>query len=130
MSQVFTAEEESQILHYLGYPKEQTAIAGGSLGYRMNNTSLDYLRTSFHRVSVEGASRVREQLAELRCIDQALSALRSKAHVVRTGDIELDATKGRRLLLAERRRYVQMLSEDLAAPINPWAGGGPRVSNT
>lgn len=128
---VFTEEERSLILHYLGYPKESTQIAAGSLGYRLVNNSLQYLESTFYRLAPEGVQRVREGLRELRCIDEELKKLRSRAAVKNTGDVELDVPGGRRMLLAERRRYVQQLSTDLAAPVNPYAqGAGPRVTNT
>lgn len=128
---VFTEDERSLILHYLGYPKEGLEIAAGSLGYRMVNTSLQYLETTFYRLAPEGVERVREGLRELKCIDEQLAKLRSRAGVVKTGDVEMDVAGGRRMLLAERRRFVTQLSNDLAAPINPSAAGsGPRVVNT
>jgi hypothetical protein len=128
---VFTEEEQSLILHYLGYPKDSAEVAATSLGYRMVNNSLQYLQTTFLRLAPEGVERVREGLRELKCIDQELSKLRSRAAVKKTGDAELDVPGARRMLLAERRRYITLLSNDLAAPINPSANGsGPRVVNT
>lgn len=129
-SYVFTEDERSLILHYLGYPKEQAALGIGSNGYRITNTSLQYLESTFYRLSPEGVERVREGLRELRCIDQELSKLRGRASVTKTGDVEMDATKGRRFLLAERRRLIGELSNDLASPINPHTLSGARVSNT
>jgi len=130
VAEVFTDEERSLILHYLGYPKEQLHVAAGNLGYRMNNTAMDYVTTSFYRLDPAGAERVREGLRQLKCIDEALSSLYGKAHVKRTGDIELDAAGGRRHLLAERRRQIRQMADDLAVPINPLSSGGCRVSNT
>ncbi len=127
---VFTEDERSLILHYLGYPKEQGELGIGSNGYRITNTSLQYLESTFYRLAPEGVERVREGLRELRCIDQELSKLRARAAITKTGDVEIDATKGRRYLLAERRRHVEQLSSDLAAPINPYQLNGARVRNT
>ncbi len=128
---VFSQEEQAAIMHYLGYPKQAGAILAGAQGYRVNNYSFGYLESSLLRLSEEGAAHVREALRELRCIDQQLTSLRSKATVKRTGDVELDIRGGRKLLLGERRRMIEQMAMDLAVPINPAsAATGPRVTNT
>ncbi len=128
---VFSEMEQAEIQNYLGYPKQAGKVLEGSDGFRINNYSFQHLETALLRISEEGAVLIRHTLAELRCIDQQMAAMRGKAGVVRTGDVALDVRGGLRMLNGERERMLNKLSLQLASPRNPFAaGGGNRVVNT
>lgn len=128
---MFSEEDLSKILQYLGYPKQTGLVASTSDGTRMNSPSLDYLYTSLLRLSPEGETRAREDMCKIHQVDVQLASLITKATLESTGDLKFNMRAGRTILLAERRRLVNQLADDLGAPPNPFAhGGGPRVSNT
>ena len=67
----FTEDERSRILHVLGYPKQNALENSFATGYAISQSStLQYLFDAFRRLSAEGETRVREDLAQIQCIDK------------------------------------------------------------
>jgi hypothetical protein len=74
---------------------------------------------------------VREDLAQIQCIDRQLIDMRGNAGVTGAGDVQLDAMAGRAHLKRDRIDYVNRLCDDLGVPPNPSSRQfGPRVRNT
>lgn len=127
----FSEDEKSRILTALGYPKFGDVGAAIAFGHPSAGPASDIVYDAFRRLDVHGEARVREDLAEIACIERELSKLRSKASLVRTGDVTFDPRAARRMLMADLHRYTAKLAQDLGAPANPLSrvGGGRRVVN-
>lgn len=128
----FSEDDKSRIYHYLGFPKQNALDQGLASGYAISNASnMQYLFDALNRISPEGEARVREDLQQLACIDAELIAMRQQAGVKGAGEVQLDATEGRRHLKRDRIDYVRRLGDDLGVQPNPGAlQYGSRVRNT
>ena len=128
----FTEDERSRILHVLGYPKQNALENSFATGYAISQSAtLQYLFDAFRRISAEGEARVREDLAQIQCIDRQLVELRGQAGVTNAGDVTLDPSAGRKHLKRDRLDYVNRLCDDLGVPVNPASRQfGPQVRNT
>lgn len=118
----FSEDEKSRIYHYLGYPKQNALDQGLSSGYAISNAfTMQYLFDALNRISPEGETRIREDLAQLQCIDEQLIALRAQAGIEGLGDVKLNARAARLHLRQDRNVYVQRLGDDLGVRPNPGA---------
>jgi hypothetical protein len=129
---VFTEDEQSRIMQYLGYPKQTALEQSYATGYALSNHyTYKYLVDAFNRISADGATRTREALAELQCIDQQLRDMRAQAGVKGAAEVQLDAMEGRRHLKLERADWIRRLCDSLGVEPNPKSQQhGGRVVNT
>lgn len=128
----FTEDERSRIMHVLGYPKQHALENSFATSYAISmSATLQYLFDAFNRIDQDGQNRVREDLAQIACIDRQLIELRGQAGVTGAGEVKLDAQAGRKHLKQDRLDYVRRLCDDLGVPPNPASAQfGGRVRNT
>lgn len=109
--------ERAKVRLYLGYPS--VGVAGAiSMGLPTGHHGLFVVETSMNSVLPEAEPLVRRQLKELDCILDQVSHARGDLRISSVDEIVINPEQigG---LWDEYQRWAKMLSQTLAAPINP-----------
>jgi hypothetical protein len=129
----FSEEEKTKILHFLGYPRWFALAPAIAFGYPAAIQPLYVTEDAFKRLSPDGRNQVRRDLCDLDEVECLIRSDNKRGGVTSTGGITFDARLGRTKLLAERRRLISILADDLGVFPNPNSqtfNGGMRVTNT
>jgi len=121
MSQAaFTAEEETDILRFLGYPDWQALASSVQLGYPATGQPLYLVRDSLKRVAPTAREVIRRYLCELRDIECQMSQARSRFRAKRLEGLELNPREPM-MLRGEYTYWQRRLADDLGVVPNPYS---------
>lgn len=134
MGAPLTAEEQTRVLSYLGYPDFEALGPSISFGYPSASQPLFIVRDAFNRISPTARDRVRDDLCRLDQIEALIGKNAVRAGVESAGDVRMNSNRGHGHLIRERKRLVRRLCDDLGVFPNPhsqmFGVGDVRVMNT
>lgn len=120
-SPIFSEEERSDILRFLGYPDYVDNAATIQLGVPgVAAQVLFTLRASFDKLSAVGRERVREYLCELRTIEREQSEARRRFRATKIGEMHMNPLETASLE-GEFMRWRTKLSDAFGVPPNPYS---------
>lgn len=122
----FTPTEKTEILRYLGYADWQSLASSVGLGYPAASQPMFIATDAMFRITDTGRDMVRRDLAELRCIEDQISAARQRFQVVKAEGVEFNQNETRKLR-EEKEHWTKQLADDLGCTENPYRqslGGG------
>jgi len=115
-----STSEQADALRFLGYANWSDLAQSFQLGFPAPSQPEFLVREAFRRIDDEGLERVRSDLCELRDIEGQLHSARSRMKAVRIGELATNPNETA-MLRRELRYWTGRLSNDLGAPINPFA---------
>ena len=116
----FTAEEETEILRFLGYPDWQSLASSIQLGFPSTGQPLFLVRDSLKRISPTARAAVRNYLCELQSIEAQLRSGRERLRAKRLDRLELNPHELPQLR-AEFTYWRRRLADDLGVVPNPYS---------
>lgn len=129
----FTAEEETDILRFLGYPDWQSLAQSVQLGYPAASQPLFLVRDSFKRMTHPAEQAIRAALCELRDIDCQLRDARKRLRASKVGEVVMNPDE-LPTLRGEWVYWQRRLADLLGVVPNPfsqleWAGAGGGINS-
>jgi hypothetical protein len=112
--------EQADALRFLGYANWSSLAQSFQLGFPAPSQPEFLVREAFRRIDEEGLERVRLDLCELRDIECQLHSARRRMKATRIGNLATNPNETMQLR-RELRYWVGRLSDDLGAPVNPFA---------
>jgi hypothetical protein len=116
----FTAEEQTRILHHLGYADWQSMAQSIQLGYPAASQPAFLVRDSFGRFAPPAEGTIRRDLCELESIEAQLSAARQRFSAKTVGEVELNPRETA-MLREEYGFWQKRLADDLGVFVNPYS---------
>lgn len=116
----FTPEEETRILHFLGYADWQSLAQSIQLGFPAATQPLFLVRDSWNRISAPGQTSVRRDLCELESIERQMSEARQRLATKKVGEVEFNQGE-LGALRVEFTYWQRKLADDLGVTPNPYA---------
>ena len=116
----FSAQEQSRIKRFLGYPDWVALAASIQLGYPAASQPLFLVEDAFRRLTPEGEVSTRADLCECESVERQISEARGRLKAVRLGDLELNPNE-MRLLRREMLWWITRLADDLGVISNPYS---------
>jgi hypothetical protein len=125
---VFTDDEKTEILRFLGYPDWISVSSSIQLGYPAASQPMFLLVDAFNRISPSARAQVRSDLTELRCIEGQISDARTRMRAIKLEGLEFNQNEAQQLR-QELQYWTMRLEDDFGVKRNPFStfamGGVP-----
>jgi hypothetical protein len=116
--------DRERVRYHLGYLNVEVA-ASVALGFPSTSQPFFLVEKAMDRLYPEAVGRVLRILAELDCIEDQMSAARTRLPAQQLGELKLRNTNEERteedLLDASYQRWAKRLADQLGVPINPFS---------
>ena len=120
MEEDFTEGEVAEILRFLGYANWKALAQSIQLGYPAAGQPMFLVLDSLKRIAPASRALVRKDLAELRCIEDQLSAARSRMRAVSLEGLRMNPAEAN-MLRQELAYWTKRLADDFGVVANPYS---------
>ena len=116
---VLTEEEKARIRYHLGY-LQTDPVASIQLGFPRASQTMFLVEAAMNRIPDTAIALVRSCVARCDATEQRLFECQERMAATRVDEVDLNENEPT-MLRTEYRYWVQKLSDQLGAPINPYS---------